>query len=84
MYRIEIKSRAQKTLLGLAPELQDRMIAAIRALRPNPRGLGSRKLHGCEDTYRLRIGDYRVIYEIHDDCLIVAVIKIGHRREVYR
>jgi mRNA interferase RelE/StbE len=83
-YRIEISRRAQRYLSGLARELQGRMQAAIDGLANEPRPLGVQKLHGEEDGYRIRVGDYRILYEIRDDVLLILVIKIGHRREVYR
>ena len=53
-------------------------------LADNPRPRGVEKLEGRENRYRIRVGDYRVIYEIHDEVLLVLVVRIGHRREVYR
>jgi mRNA interferase RelE/StbE len=58
--------------------------AAIDALACEPRPPGARELTGTSDTYRIRVGDYCVIYEVTDDVLIVSVIRIGHRRDVYR
>ena len=57
-------------------------MAAIEALESRP--AGCKKLVGSEHTYRLRIGDYRVVYDIHDAMLIVLVVRIRHRRDVYR
>jgi mRNA interferase RelE/StbE len=62
---------------------QDRIIEAIRALAHTPRPHGVKKLSGRE-AWRIRLGDYRVIYEIHDDQLVITVVAIGHRREVYQ
>ena len=59
------------------------MVAKIQTLASNPRPVGSEKLSG-EDKYRLRQGDYRILYEIVDDDLIVTVVKVGNRRDVYR
>jgi mRNA interferase RelE/StbE len=83
-YRIEIKRSARKSFLGLPKSIQMRMGAAINELAANPRPPGSRKLTGSSVLYRVRIGDYRVVYEIHDDRLVVVVIRLGHRREIYR
>ena len=55
----------------------------IDALKDNPRPFGSEKLSGVEETYRIRVGDYRILYEVHDDVLLVLVVEVGHRREVY-
>jgi mRNA interferase RelE/StbE len=56
---------------------------AIDKLPDNPRPSGCRKLKGA-DVYRIRVGDYRVVYEIHDDVLIVLVVRVAHRSEVYK
>lgn len=56
----------------------------MRGLAENPRPIGSEKLTGSEDLHRIRVGDYRILYQIQDDALLVLVVKIGHRREVYR
>jgi mRNA interferase RelE/StbE len=63
---------------------QVRIAARIDSLSKNPRPLGSEKLKGLEDLYRVRQGDYRIIYTIKDADLVVVVITIGNRREVYR
>ena len=62
----------------------ERIRRAIDALAAMPRPAGVVKMHGSEGYYRLRVGDYRVVYEIEDDVLTVLVVRIGHRREVYR
>ena len=63
--------------------VQTRIIKSLRKLEENPRPPGIQKLKE-EDAYRLRVGDYRVIYEIHDKVLLVLVVSVGHCREVYR
>jgi mRNA interferase RelE/StbE len=83
-YRVEIKRSARKTFLALPKSIQTRMGAAINGLAADPRPPRSRKLTGSSILYRIRIGDYRVVYEIHDDRLVVVVIRLGHRREIYR
>ena len=84
MYRIDIKPSAAKELAGLPVADQKRIASKIDALATNPRLEGSQKLAGAEDLYRIRSGDYRVIYQIQDRHLIVLVVRIAHRREVYR
>ena len=64
--------------------MQRRVIKAVEALADAPRPSGCKKLQGSEDTYRIRVGDYRVIYSVDDSILIVAIERIRHRREVYR
>jgi len=83
-YQILIKDSARKELAALSLPLQKRIDTRIRALSENPRPGGVKKLASDENLYRLRVGDYRIIYQIQDKALLVLVIKIGHRREVYR
>ncbi|MEX0289357.1 MAG: type II toxin-antitoxin system RelE/ParE family toxin [Flavobacteriaceae bacterium] len=61
-----------------------KIIKKVESLTQNPRPEGSVKLTGSEKTYRVRVGDYRILYEILEDRLIVEVCKVGHRREIYR
>ncbi|MCX7006811.1 MAG: type II toxin-antitoxin system RelE/ParE family toxin [Kiritimatiellaeota bacterium] len=82
-YAISILRGAQKTLNALIAPEQERVIAAIRKLASNPRPAGVKKLAGRE-AWRIRVGDYRVIYEINDNELTVLVVDFGHRREIYR
>lgn len=83
-YRVEIKRSARKALLALPHDMQRRIGAAIDALATDPRGPGTRKLTGSDLLYRVRVGDYRVVYDIHDDRLLILVVKIGQRRAIYR
>lgn len=83
-YRIEIKRGALRALSALSADIRARLGRAIDALAANPRPAGYRKLVGSDAFYRIRVGDYRVVYEIADDRLVVVVVKVGHRREVYR
>ena len=82
-YSIEILRSAQKQLSKINRQDQDRIISAVKALADNPRPQGCKKLSG-RPAWRIRIGSYRVIYEIKDDKLMVMIINLGHRREVYR
>jgi len=82
-YSIEIKRSAAKELAELPKQDRLRVIARIEQLAHDPRPSGSEKLSGRE-RYRVRQGDYRILYEIHDHVLLVMVVRIGHRREVYR
>ena len=83
-YTVELSNRAKRELAALSANLQTRIVAALRRLEENPRPSGIIKLEGEDDICRLRIGDYRVLYEVHDTRLLVLVVKVGHRREVYR
>jgi len=82
-YSIVIEKSAQKSLSKISQPFQDRIVEAIRLLSDNPRPSGVKKLTG-RDAWRIRIADYRVIYEINDEQLIILVIVIGHRKKVYR
>lgn len=84
MYRVLLERSAERDLSRLSPELHDRAIVAIRALAQNPRPPGCRKLAGSKNDWRIRVGDYRVVYEIADAIRIVRVNRVRHRREVYR
>lgn len=83
-YRIEIKKSAQKEIAGLAKRDQRRVISAIEKLASKPRPPGAQKLRCADDIYRLRVGRYRIIYQIGDRKLTVFVSKVGHRKDVYR
>jgi mRNA interferase RelE/StbE len=83
-YRIEIPRSAAKELAAIAEPHRANLKAAILALADSPRPNGCKKLKGLDDVYRIRVGDYRVSYQIRDKTLIVIVVKVGHRREVYR
>jgi len=82
-YTIEILRRAQKKLAKIDQQDQACIISAIQKLADNPRPPGCKKLTG-RPAWRIRTGSYRVIYEIHDDRLLILVVTIGHRRDVYR
>ncbi len=82
-YNVEIKRSAEREMDRLPAEMHRRISESILALENNPRPLGSRKLRGGE-AYRLRVGDYRVLYTIDDDARRVFVYAVAHRREAYR
>lgn len=84
MYRIELTSRAAKQLRNIERKVQVRLAKRIESLARNPRPSGVEKLEGEDGFYRIRIGDYRVLYQIHDDKLLVLVVKLGDRKEIYR
>ncbi len=82
-YQILIKPAAQRQIKKLTPAVQKSLIALIESLAIEPRPSGCKKLKGRQDQYRVRSGDYHIIYSIEDDALIVRIIKVGHRRDVY-
>lgn len=83
-YTVELSNRAKRDLAALSAEVQTRIVKALRKLEANPRPSGIEKLKGEVNGYRLRVGDYRILYEVHDKVLLALVVKIGHRREIYR
>lgn len=84
MYGVELVSSAAKEFRSLEDKIKRRVAVAIDALRENPRPTGMRKLRGHERVYRIRVGSYRVVYEIDDQARLVQVTRIRHRRGVYR
>lgn len=82
-YRIEYKPSAEREFLALPKEVQKRIRPKIEALAIDPRPPGSKKLRGYQNRWRIRVGDYRVIYEVYDRELLVLIVKIGHRSDVY-
>jgi mRNA interferase RelE/StbE len=82
--QIEFARSAIKDLRGIDRQWLPKIISAIEALSENPRPSGCKKLVGSEHTYRIRISDYRVIYDIQDHKLVVYVVRIRHRSDVYR
>jgi mRNA interferase RelE/StbE len=83
MYRVVVERSAEKDLRRLPLDVRFRAVDALRGLANDPRPVGSRKLAGTKHDWRIRIGAYRVIYEIADSAKIVRVYRIRHRREVY-
>ena len=84
-YEIEFLNTARRSLRRLSKSNQKRVVSAIEELADNPRPLGYTQLSGTSDRrYRIRIGDYRIVYKIEDNILLVLIVNIGHRREIYR
>ena len=82
-YSVELETRARREFLDLPKEIQRRLSDLIEDLAKNPRPSGAKKLTGT-DGYRVRKGDYRILYLIEDASNKVRIYRIGHRREVYR
>lgn len=83
-YKLRWKLSAEKELRGLPRDAIARLVGMAEALTESPNPPGSRKLIGADQTYRIRVGDYRMIYEVKDRELLIHIIRVGHRREVYR
>ena len=84
-YTVEVSRSAEKFLRALTDKrLYLRLREVLDALEANPRPVGYIKLQGDDELYRVRVGDYRIIYQIQDQQLVVLVVQIGHRRQIYR
>ena len=83
MYAVFIERYAQKQIAKLDKKIIPVVKEAIAGLALDPRPFGYKKLKG-EEAYRIRIGDYRIIYEIEDDKIIVTVVSVGHRKDIYK
>lgn len=82
-YRVEVAPAAVRQLRKLDRVAQRRVQAAIELLATEPRPTGAKKLVGGNGEWRVRTGDYRVVYEIRDNVLLILVVAVGHRREIY-
>jgi mRNA interferase RelE/StbE len=82
-HRIEVAPAAVRQLRKLDPSARRRVQAAIELLADQPRPSGAKELVGGAGEWRARTGDFRVVYEVHDDVLLVLVVAVGHRRDVY-
>jgi mRNA interferase RelE/StbE len=84
LYSVQFTPRAQRDFSALDRAIQQRLRRRIDRLAEDPFPVGVKKLHAEEPFYRIRVSDYRVIYQVQVNELLVVVVKIGHRREVYR
>jgi mRNA interferase RelE/StbE len=82
-YDVELTSSAERELKKLSAQLIARIVPRLENFASNPRPSGCKKLRGGDDEWRVRVGDYRVVYTIDDAKLLVEVTRIRHRREVY-
>jgi mRNA interferase RelE/StbE len=83
-YEIEISRSAEKQLRRLPRREQGRIVQAILPLANDPLPRGARKLSGYDDVFRIRVGHYRILYSVSSRKLVIIILKIGHRRDVYR
>lgn len=84
MYEVYLERSAENDLKRLTTSIFDRILPQIKTLAENPRPSGCRKTTGSKNDWRIRIGDYRIIYEIDEKAKSVRVMRVRHRREVYR
>ncbi len=83
-YRIELTPRAQRDFKALDGSVRGRIKQRIESLAANPYPQGIKKIEGEDELYRLRVGDYRILYQVQGKVLLVLVVGIGHRRDIYR
>jgi mRNA interferase RelE/StbE len=83
-YKITIKATAKKELEKIPKSIRIHLIEAINNLSIDPRPAGCKKLVNFDNSYRVRHGDYRIVYQIVDKELSITIIKVGHRRDIYR
>jgi len=83
-YKIEWKNSAYKELQKLPRPMLTRVVAVVSELSNDPFPHGVKKLVGSEFSYRIRVGDYRVVYEVFADRLIIEIVRVRHRKDVYR
>ncbi len=83
-YTVEVTPAARRDLRALERRVARRIDKKILELAENPRPHGVRKLEGASDLYRVRVGDYRILYEIEDNRLLVVIVRVRDRRDVYR
>ena len=84
MYEVLLESRARRELRRLPSATYRRVISVLKGLADNPRPYGCRKIAGSTSDWRVRVGDYRIVYEIDDAARVVRVMYVRHRREAYR
>ena len=82
-YSIIFAQSAEKELLRLPRSVSDKIFQKVELLANNPRPSGCKKIVGSLNSFRIRVGDYRVVYSVFDDTLTIDIIKIGHRKDVY-
>jgi mRNA interferase RelE/StbE len=83
-YSIEVSATAERQIMKLSERDQQRVINVIKKLGVEPRPRGCRKLQAYDDIYRVRTGVFRILYSVEDDRLLVLVLKVGHRKGIYR
>jgi mRNA interferase RelE/StbE len=84
VYEVFLERAAERDLKSLSVQIFQRILPRIKSLAQNPRPSGCHKLSGSRNDWRIRVGDYRIIYEINERAKVVRVVRVPHRREVYR
>ncbi len=83
-YKLEISATAEHQIRGLKRSAQIRVLRAAKALATEPYPPGCRKLQGYDDVFRIRVGVYRILYSVDGSRVVVVILKVGHRKDVYR
>lgn len=83
-YQVEVAPAAVRQIKKLTADIQQRVTLKLEELAMKPRPSGVVKLEGVDNLYRIRVGDFRIVYQIQDDLLLITVVKVAHRREVYQ
>lgn len=83
-HRVEVSATAEKQLRALGKEDQTRVLRSIQSLAEEPFPRGCRKLAGYDDVFRIRVGIFRVLYSVAKRSIVIVILKVGHRRDVYR
>jgi mRNA interferase RelE/StbE len=83
-YTIQFKPLALRQIEKLPRDAQKRLVVKIETLREDPFPPGCRKMEGVAEAWRVRVGDYRVVYQVHHGVLLILVVTVGHRKDVYR
>ncbi len=84
MYEIELKREPEKFIRKQSRKIQIQLISALRKLQKDPRPRQAKKLSGLDALYRIRVGDYRIVYTIREKKLLILVLRIAHRKDVYK
>jgi mRNA interferase RelE/StbE len=83
MYSVELKPQAQKFIEAQPGKIQRQLIKKIESLKESPHPTGYKLLHSEKKLYRIRSGDYRIIYQVRHENLLILIVKVGHRRNIY-
>lgn len=81
---MRLKKAARRDIQSLARPAQERILARLIELAVDPRPAGAERLTGMSDVWRVRVGDYRILYSIVENVILVLVLRVGHRREIYK
>jgi mRNA interferase RelE/StbE len=83
-YKVEFASAVLRNLEKLPSKISHKLVEVAESLGETPYPIGTKKMIGNEGLWRIRVGDYRIVYKVEGHRLVVLIVKIGHRREVYR